>query len=256
MCGRYITRAQKQEIACRFNVGENIFDDPLPPNFNVAPSTFQPIIRLARDTNGREMVLARWGLIPYFVKDISAWKSITTINAKSETVASLPTYREAYRKRRCLVPADGFYEWPEIEKGKKGPKHPQVFTLSSGDMMAFAGLWEAWFDRDANSWLQTFTICTTEANPLMAKIHSRIPVILHERDWERWLDRDNVDRPPDDLLRPYDADEMEMKPANPAVGNVKNNGPEMLEVPLAVYGLDLEKKSALPPEDEQQGGLF
>jgi putative SOS response-associated peptidase YedK len=254
MCGRYLTRAQKQEIASRFRVGTNVFDDPLPPNFNVAPSTFQPIIRLERDSNQREMVLARWGLIPFFVKDILHWKSFTTINAKAETVAELPTYREAFKKRRCLVPADGFYEWPEIEKGKKGVKHPQVFTLKNGGMMAFAGLWDAWFDKLDGTWLQTFTIITTEANELMAKIHHRMPVILHERDWDRWLDRDNTEQPPKDLLRPYESDEMETQLCNPAVGNVKNNGPEMLDVPLAVYGLDL--KGEVAPEESDPGALF
>jgi putative SOS response-associated peptidase YedK len=256
MCGRYLTTAQKQEIAKRFKVGTYVFEDPLPPNFNVAPQTFQPVIRQQRDSTEREMVLMRWGLVPFFVRDINVWKSITTINAKAETVAELPAYREAFKKRRCIVPCDGFYEWPEIEKGKKGPKHPQVFTLRNGSMMAFAGLWDAWHDRPTNTWLQTFTIITTEANELMAKIHHRMPVILHERDWDRWLDREETERPPIDLLRPYESDEMETSLCNPAVGNVKNNGQEMLDVPVAVYGLSMKGEEPEVPEDPDQGGLF
>jgi putative SOS response-associated peptidase YedK len=253
MCGRYLTRAQKQEIASRFRV-KSVFDDPLPPNFNVAPSTFQPVIREERDSTAREMVLMRWGLVPFFVENLAMWRPFSTINARAETVATQPSYREPFRKRRCLVPCDGFYEWPEIEKGKKGPKHPQVFKLKSGDMMAFAGLWDAWHDRTTDTWLQTFTIITTEANELMSTIHSRMPVILHEKDWKRWLDRENSDRPPIGLLRPYESDEMETQLCNPAVGNVKKNGPEMLEVPVAVYGLDL--KDEVAPKESDPGALF
>jgi putative SOS response-associated peptidase YedK len=126
------------------------------------------------------------------------------------------------------VPADYFYEWKALDDSPKPKKQPYAIHLKSGEPFAFAGLWDAWHDKAADVWLQTFSIITTEANELMNQIHSRMPVILHSRDWERWLDRTPTDQPPIDLLRPYESDAMEMYACNPAVGTVRNNGPEVL----------------------------
>lgn len=155
---------------------------------------------------------------------------MSTINARAETISTSKTYRVPFQKRRCLIPATAFYEWP---KDGKAPKQPYVFDLASGGMFAFAGVWDGWKDHDGR-WLQSFAIVTTAANELMSRIHDRMPVILRPRDYDRWMERGAVEQPPVDLLRPFDADEMEMRPANPAVGNVRNNGPEMLVCPADV----------------------
>ena len=225
MCGRYYRRSDKQKIAEAFHIAE-VDDIVLPPwDYNVAPTTHQPVIRNSRDTAERELALLRWGLIPFFTNSLGEIRGFSTINARAETVATSRTFREPFKKRRCLVPASGFYEWQQRLDAKN--KQPFAFDLANGNMMAFAGLWDGWKD-PAGGWLQSFTIITTEANELMAPVHNRMPVILHPSNFDRWLDRGETDRPPLDLLRPFPADEMESHEANKAVGNVRNNGPEML----------------------------
>ncbi len=227
MCGRYLRRSDKQRLAAHFHAHPFPADLPLPDaDYNIAPTTYQPIIRQSREAGDRELILARWDLVPFFTKDLKDVKGLSTINARSETIATAPTWREPFRKRRCLVPVSGFYEWPKVGKP---PKQPYAFELASGQTFAFAGLWDAWKDRDG-SWLQTFAIVTTEANELMSRIHPRMPVILHARDYDRWLDRKETVQLPLDLLRPYESEEMEVYEANPKVGNVRNNGPEMMRV--------------------------
>jgi putative SOS response-associated peptidase YedK len=238
VCGRYASRGEKQRIAEAFHVGK-VFGEPMAPDYNIAPSTFQPVIRQERDSEEREMVLLRWGLVPFFAKSLAEWKGFSTINAKAETIQSSATWRAPFKSRRCIVPADAFYEWKALDGSKKPKKQPYVITLKSGEPLAFAGLWDAWKEpkpvkesvHTPDTWLQSYAIITTEANELMAAIHTRMPVILYERDWARWLDRGETERPPVDLLRPYDSELMEMRLCNPAVGNVKNNGPEMLVCP-------------------------
>lgn len=228
MCGRYLRRADKQKIAEAFHLGLLPDSFVLPPDYNVAPSTFQPVIRLNRDTGEREIVMMRWGLVPYFAKSVADFKGFSTINAKAESVEEKALWRGPFQKRRCLVPADGFYEWQKLD-----PKtmKPYVYTLTEGQPFAFAGLWDAWKDPATGDWLQSFAIITTIANELAAKVHERMPVILHPRDYDRWLERGDGVRLPTDLLRPYETDGMQAGPCNPAVGNVRNNGPEMLDCP-------------------------
>jgi putative SOS response-associated peptidase YedK len=197
----------------------------LPPGDDIPPTTMQPIIRANRDTAERELVQLRWGLIPFFTKQLSDVKGISTINARAETVAISPTYREPFKKRRCLVPASGFYEWKKLDAKNK---QPFAFDLVNGKMLAFAGLWDAWKDPKDGRWLQSYTIITTEANELMAPVHERMPVILHPGDFDRWLSREPSDQPPIDLLRPFPADEMEAFEVSKDVGNVKNNSAELL----------------------------
>lgn len=225
MCGRYARRGDKQRIAEAFHVRGDLDGLSMPPDdYNVAPSTFQPVIRESREDGSREFVLMRWGLIPFFTKQLSDIKGMSTINAKAETVAKSPTWREPFKKRRCLVPASAFYEWKRINPKTK---QPYAFTVNEGSLFAFAGLWDGWKDAEGR-WLQSFSIVTTNANELMSAVHTRMPVILHRRDYDRWLSRDLTEQPPIDLLRPFESKEMEMRPANPLVGNVRNNGPEML----------------------------
>ena len=218
---------------------KKVFEEPYAPNYNVAPTTFQPIVRQERNSDERELVLARWGLVPFFAKSLADFKGFSTFNAKAETVATAPTWRAPFKLHRCLVPADGFYEWKALDDSKKSKKQPYSITLKSGEPLAFAGLWDAWKEPKAKSdslhatdaWLQSFAIITTEANELLSQVHTRMPVILRERDWARWLSRDPEAQPPIDLLRPYDSEEMQLEPCNPAVGNVRNNGAEMVVCP-------------------------
>jgi putative SOS response-associated peptidase YedK len=225
MCGRYVRRSDKQRIAEAFHVRGNLDGLAMPPDdFNIAPSTFQPVIRERKETAEREMVLMRWGLIPCFTKSLADIKGISTINARAETVPTSRTWREPFKKRRCLIPASAFYEWRKIDAKTK---QPFAFRVTDSPIFAFAGLWDAWKDKDGH-WLQSFSIVTTEANELMSSVHTRMPVILHKRDYDRWLSREVSEQPPIDLLRPYESEGMEMSPANPLVGNVRNNGPEML----------------------------
>lgn len=224
MCGRYYRRSDKQRLAEAFRLGDLPDDFVLPEwDYNVAPTTFQPVIREHRETHERELVLMRWGLVPYFTRQLSDVKGVSTINARAESVATNPTWRAPFAKRRCLVPADGFYEWKKLDVKTK---QPYSFTLRQGGPFAFAGLWDAWKDA-AGEWLLSFSIVTTEANELMSPVHNRMPVILQPKDYSRWLKRE-PDRPPIDLLRPYDSEAMEASACNPMVGNVKNNGPELL----------------------------
>jgi len=232
MCGRYYNRRQKQEIAEKLRAGK-VFDEPYAPNYNIAPTTFQPIVRQERDSDERELVLARWGLVPFFAKSLADFKGFSTFNARAEGITTSATWRGPFKTRRCLVPVDGFYEWKKLDDTKKPAKQPFAISLKSGEPMAFAGLWDAWKEpkkspQDVDTWLQSFAIITTEANEIMSPIHNRMPVILPERDWKRWLDRDPEAPPPTDLLRPYDSDAMQTACCNPLVGNVRNNGPEML----------------------------
>jgi putative SOS response-associated peptidase YedK len=225
MCGRYVRRSDKQRIAEAFHVRNDVSGLAMPPeDYNIAPSTFQPVIRDSREDGSREMVLMRWGMVPFFTKDAASVKGLSTINAKAETVATSPTWRTPFRKRRCLVPASAFYEWKRIDTKTK---EPYAFTLPGKQIFAFAGLWDAWKDAQGH-WLQSFAIVTTDANEVMAPVHTRMPVILHERDYDRWLSREETEQLPVDLLRPFEAEGMERQKANAAVGNVRNNGVEML----------------------------
>ena len=230
MCGRYVRKGDKQKISEAFRAEPNPAELPMPgADYNIAPTTYQPIIRDSRESGERELVLARWGLVPFFTKELSDIKGLSTINARAETIMKAPTWREPFKKRRCLIPASAFYEWP---KEGKPPKQPYMFELSSGNPMAFAGVWDAWKDKDGH-WLQSFAIVTTEANELLAWMHPRMPVILQAGDYDRWPDRGETERPPLDLLRPFDPDAMEMHLANPKVGNVRNNGEELMRVAVA-----------------------
>lgn len=221
MCGRYYRRSDKQAIAEHF--AANVYDFELPDDFNAAPQSTQPVVRANRDTGAREVALMRWGLVPFWSKDAKIGYS--TINAKSETITTNALFCEAFQRRRCLVPASGFYEWAKLDAKTK---QPYGFDLANGKMLGFAGLWDAWKDPANGKWLQSYTIITTEANELMAPIHERMPVILHPGDFNRWLDREETHQPPMDLLRPFPADEMEAFEVSTDVGNVKNNSPELL----------------------------
>jgi putative SOS response-associated peptidase YedK len=193
------------------------------PSYNVAPQTFQPIVRLGRDTGQREIVLMRWGLIPYWSKDSKIGYS--TINAKAETITTAPAFREAIRRRRCLVPADAFYEWQKLDARTK---QPFAIALKDGKPYAFAGVWERWRDPKTREPLETFTIITTDANELLQPMHDRMPVIIEPKDYERWLLPVDPAHLPIDLLRPYPPEKMTAWRVGRRVGNVKNDDAELL----------------------------
>jgi putative SOS response-associated peptidase YedK len=272
VCGRYYSLFDKQQVAEHFHVrrtADNV--GPIAPNYNIAPDTFQPVIRRSRETGVRELVMMRWGIVPWFAKTEDEFKKLSTINAKSDRLLDSKMWREPFAKRRCLVPASGLYEWPmpghaisptytpdpepetEVDdapgvsgelfgtsppaKSMKKLKTPKpikrVFAISLTEPgpFAFAGIWDSWKRPDGTR-LETFALVTTEPNELVAQIHERLALILHPKDYDRWLGipESSDPRPPLDLLHPYDAARMKMTPANPAVGNWRNNGPEMLNL--------------------------
>ena len=219
MCGRYFRRSDKQRIAEAFHLGKVPDGFVLPPwDYNVAPTTFQPVIRPNRDTGKRELVLMRWGMIPYFAKSLDQFKDLSTINAKADTLLERPTWREAFKRHRCLVPADGLYEWPlpgkaiepyetpavetplfpgtEAPRPKvKAPKPvKKVFAISVADdrPFAFAGLWDRWKDpAHPGAVLESYALVTTEPNELVASIHDGLALILKPEDYDRWLTTDD-----------------------------------------------------------------
>jgi putative SOS response-associated peptidase YedK len=241
MCGRFARKSTQDLLTEWFDV--DLEDMPwFAPSYNAAPQSTQPIVRAGRDTGRREFALLRWGLVPYWAKD--AKFGYSTINAKAEEAASKPAFREALKKRRCLVPADAFYEWQKLDPKTK---RPFAFALRSGEPYAFAGLWERWKGKENES-LETFTILTTDPNELMEPVHNRMPVILEPKDYERWLDPEMTERPPLDLLRPLPAERMHAWPVSERVGNVRNDDAGLLET----------VKELVPAEKpaDAQGRLF
>jgi len=226
MCGRYYRRSDKQRIADAFKLGQLPDGFVLPPDYNVAPTTFQPVIRQQRDTGERELVMMRWGLVPNFAKSLADFKGVSTINAKGETLQTSATWRVPFQRRRCLIPADGFYEWKKVDAKNR---QPYAFMMRDDRPFAFAGLWDAWKDPSNGEWLQSYSIVTTFPNELAAKVHDRMPVILESRDYDRWLSREETQRPPVDLLRPFPSDKMEAFEVSKDVGNVRNNSPALLK---------------------------
>ena len=222
MCGRFARRSTQEVLADWFGV--ELEDMPwFAPRFNVAPQSVQPVVRLNRDSGDREFALLRWGLVPFWAKH--AKFGYSTINARAEEAASKPAFREALKKRRCLVPADAFYEWM---KPNAKLKIPYAIALTSGEPCALAGLWESWRPAEGPS-IETFTILTTDPNEVTEPFHNRMPVILEPKDYDRWLEPGDPARPPVDLLRPYPADRMRAWPVSARVGNVRNNDPTLLE---------------------------
>jgi putative SOS response-associated peptidase YedK len=246
MCGRYYRRSDKQRLAEAFRLGKLPDGFVLPDwDYNVAPTTFQPVIREVRDPaavapgdSTRELVLMRWGLVPFHAKSLADYKGVSTINAKAETLQTSGLWRIPFARRRCLIPADGFYEWKKLDSKSR---QPWAFSLADGQPFAFAGIWDAWKDpavaegpsNGPDPWLQSFTIITTTPNPLTATVHDRMPAILEPRDYARWLSREESDPAhlPIDLLRPFPADQMTAHRAHPDIGNVRNNHPNSSTAP-------------------------
>jgi putative SOS response-associated peptidase YedK len=218
MCGRYRLTAKERYLREHFALDQ---DPSWAPRWNIAPSQPVPIIRQDAKKTSRTFSLARWGLVPYWAKNRSM--EFRTINAMSETAAEKPAFREAMKLRRCLVPADGFYEWQNI--GTK-QKQPYNFGLTDDSVFAFAGLWERWRN-PANEVVETCTILTTKANPLVADVHDRMPVILKADDYDLWLDP-GIANPARvaGYLQPFDSRLMKKYPVSTRVNRAENDDPE------------------------------
>jgi putative SOS response-associated peptidase YedK len=223
MCGRFALFMSNQDLAEAFNLDSDTVST-IPesvPRYNVAPTQPVAAIRLS-ESGQRELTFFRWGLIPSWSKDINIGSRL--INARSETVAEKPSFRAAFKRRRCLIPADGFYEWQK----QNGGKQPMYIHPVDERPFAFAGLWEVWRDAEGSE-LQTCTILTTEPNELMAPIHNRMPVILEAADYDMWLHPDPDPEQGLHLLRPYAAEKMAAYPVSTFVNNPRNDSSQCIE---------------------------
>lgn len=222
MCGRFARKSDPRRLAKEFGVAEA---PNVEPSYNVAPT--HSILAVRQDGDGREMSFLKWGLVPSWAKDASIGARL--INARSETVEEKPSFCEAFKQRRCVIPADGFYEW----KREEGRKQPYFFRMRDEHPFGFAGLWERW-EGEGGEVISSCTILTTEANEVLSPVHDRMPVILHPGDYTLWLGAGERERTLlRDLLRPYPAEEMAGHPVNPLVNSTRGRGPELIaEAPL------------------------
>jgi len=228
MCGRYVSVSSPTILAERFKV-EQVRVTETEQNFNVTPRAEVPVV--AESQGERVLDLVRWGLVPSWAKDVKIGDR--QINARAEKVASSNAYKRAFAQRRCIIPADGFYEWQVVE-GKKA-KQPWFIRRRDGEPLAFAGLWEVWHDpndpdQENAPRLRTCVIITTDANEALRPIHDRMPVVLPESAWDEWLDRDNQDIDGlQGLLVPAPPEEFEAWKVPLLVNKPANNGPELVE---------------------------
>jgi putative SOS response-associated peptidase YedK len=242
MCGRYASSRQPDELAEEFEIDELRLQEPLTESYNVAPTNdvYAVVERPPREDDApteRQLRSVRWGLVPSWAKDVKIGNRM--INARMETVAEKPAYRRAFAKRRCLLPADGYFEWYATEaKDAKGKprKQPYFITPKDGGVLAMAGLYELWPDPakaedDPTRWLWSCTVITTEAEDSLGRIHDRMPLMVERERWDQWLD---PTRPGDlDLLTPAAPGRLEAYPVSTLVSNVRNNGRELVE-PLPI----------------------
>ncbi len=214
MCGRFAFYSPAEAAARLFGVEDA---QPVEARWNIAPTQYVASVREGDD--GRELVMLRWGLVPFWAKEPSIGNRM--INARAETVAEKPAFRAAYRKRRCLVLADGFYEWHR----EGDAKTPYFISAADGEPFAFAGLWESWTDKESGDALQTATILTTEADAFMGRLHHRMPVLLREAGADRWLGPDQAEP----LAAATDAPRLQAWPVAKTVNNARNEGAELIE---------------------------
>jgi putative SOS response-associated peptidase YedK len=220
MCGRYTLKAEKEEMEKAFDAKVESAD-ALPFRFNIAPTQFVPVVRHLEAENFLSAM--KWGLIPSWAKDEKIGNKM--INARAETIAEKPAFRSAFKSRRCIVPASGFYEWKKLERGKQ----PFYFHLKNKPVFGFAGLWEEWRDDETGEILETCTIITTEANEVLLPVHDRMPVILKAEDYDEWLDPKEANKERlQKLLAPYPAKEMSSHSVSRAVNSPTVDSPELI----------------------------
>jgi putative SOS response-associated peptidase YedK len=218
MCGRYAITTAPEAIRRLFGIG-----GPTPnfgPRYNAAPGLELPVVRFDRNSGERVLGPLLWGLIPYWAKNRTiAWKCI---NARGESVKTSAAFKSAYAKRRCLVPADAFYEWKKTGKAKQ----PYAIAMRDRQPFALAGLWENWKEPTSGQWVRTFSILTTAPNALVAPLHDRMPVILAPGDYDRWL---GEEPDPAELIRPYPGDDMVTWPVSTRVNKADNDDAAILD---------------------------
>ena len=217
MCGRFSVTGDLDFYAEYFGVDE-VMTEPLEPSWNVAPT--DPVYVIAERDGIRQLGTMQWGLVPHWAED----KRSIHINARSETVATTPAFRDSFARKRCLIPADGFYEWEPPEAGRT----PHWLFRADGHPMAFAGIWSTRRDPASGEWERTCSILTNDAVGAIRAIHDRMPVSLRPQVWDAWLDRDLTD--PEEargLIQPIDADLIMEHRVSSRVNSVKNNGPEL-----------------------------
>jgi putative SOS response-associated peptidase YedK len=218
MCGRFVLTANPEVVQQEFNL--SMPPAQMQPRYNIAPT--QPVMVITNE-NPKESTYHKWGLIPSWAKDMSMASKM--INARSESAAEKPAFRAAFRRRRCLIPTDGFYEWNEHETNKT----PMFVHRPNRELYAMAGLWEIWHDPDGGE-LRTCTVLTTEANPFMQQYHHRMPVIIHPEDYALWLSPDEEPLPVlQGLMKAYEENGLEAYPVSKAVNRVSNDMPSLIE---------------------------
>jgi len=252
MCGRMTQQTDPAVIGEIFDAEVRDADEPFRPRYNVAPTDVVTVV-LQRD-EGRMVERIRWGLIPSWAKKAS--EGARMINARAETVASSPAFRVSFAKRRCILPADGFYEWDRTG----GAKQPYLLRPPQDGVLAMAGLWAVWKDPATGLWVPSVAVITTRANATVGAIHDRMPVLLARDAWARWLDPAVAD--PAELLGllvPAPEDVLAMMPVSKAVNSVRNDGPELL-LPLAELPVPATPVApaapAAGPARPTQGTLF
>ena len=216
MCGRFALKSPPAKLVERFGLDECA---DFAPHYNIPPGTDIPVIRQSPEGK-RVLHLLRWGLVPHWAKDPSIGNKLS--NARGESVAEKPSFRDAFRRRRCLIPADGFYEW----KTEGKVKQPYFISLKSGEPLAMGGLWESWRRPDGEL-LRTACIITTGPNDVMRPIHDRMPVILRAEDWQAWLEAPVEDIQP--LVCPYEADAMQAWPVDRRVSRTVDDDAGLIE---------------------------
>jgi putative SOS response-associated peptidase YedK len=234
MCGRFASYLPPEAVRSLFQTINPLLNHG--PSWNVAPTQAAMVVRRHPESGDRHLDRLQWGLVPHFTKDLKAARK--PINARVETVASSGMFRSALAKRRCIVPADAFYEWRTMADGKQ----PYAIARRDGAPLAFAGLWEGWNAPEGET-LRTFTILTTEANTTMATLHNRMPVILEPADWSQWLGEDPAAAA--ELMKPAADDVLHLWAVSRAVNNVRNNGAELLD--------RIDDPHAPPPSDAPPG---
>jgi putative SOS response-associated peptidase YedK len=223
MCGRVRLSSDVSEIKLVFSIPPHRPAPNMAPSWNVAPTDPLPIVRYDAKAGERRLDVMRWGLVPFWAKDIKV--GFSNINAKAEGIEGKPAFREAFQRRRCLVPVDNFYEWAKTAAGKQ----PYAIALADRSLMALAGLWEIWRS-PAGERVHSFVIITARPNELCAELHDRMPVILSPEVWPEWLAEEPADVSQlKALLAPYPSEQMTCWPVSARVGNVKNNDPSLIE---------------------------
>ena len=243
MCGRYGRRADKQRIAEWFHThNTNVFNDEyyeinstrLTPSYNISPESIQPVVRLDRDTGERVLAFMKWGLLPYWSKTAKA--AFSSINARSDKLESSGAWREPWKHRRCLIPANFFFEWEPLttEEEKKKFSKPWAVSLADDQLFAFGGIWDRWKGEDSNKneiIVESFSIITTDPNKVLEPFHNRCPLIIEPKDYERWLALAEPSHLPIDLVRTFPAEGMKAW----RVAKLHGNGPQLLK-PLVDSG--------------------